>query len=474
MNTQWSEFTERVQKPGVERNFVIAMALLFILAFCAAWVVEPLYVVVLVIATPLLVWWGARPFVPLLLIAVTFPFTSVELTAGALNVPIADAVAFIAIIAWVFRMLYMRVVHNKRMNAYEFPAWPAALAFFAIAAISAAGTIDPELPFKYVARPLLFFYLAFIFLPVNAIRTRESLERILVAISGLGVVVALYGLVGFIVAPATSFLSRRVVPVDILGINPLASNHNLIANVLIIAIPVTLYLLLKNSTRDQLLQKLLFIGLLIMVVATALTFSRTGWLALFLELLVLFFFQYRHHLRNVARYTGAALVIALPLIAYMTFFSAQDVVQSSNYNRVLLNEIAVAMVQEAPLFGTGPGTFISYVSRNTLYITEFGAPLDSHGFVQKVIGETGILGLLAYSALLLGTLWPILRRVRAYTANAGEYSQDQYLAVSLMAMAAGAAFFQLFQTSYFIGLMWLPIGIALAGSRIALEENKAH
>ncbi|PIW36788.1 MAG: hypothetical protein COW24_03825 [Candidatus Kerfeldbacteria bacterium CG15_BIG_FIL_POST_REV_8_21_14_020_45_12] len=151
----------------------------------------------------------------------------------------------------------------------------------------------------------------------------------------------------------------------------------------------------------------------------------------------------------------------------MLYFSLQAPVQSSNENRLILNDVALEMFQEYPLFGQGPGTFIPTLERNRVYIEEFGAPLDSHGIIQKVGSELGVVGLVAYFSMSLFVLWKVFSAYRKQSLD----SDWAYLLVSLLMMVAGTLFFQLFQTSYYVAKLWFPIGLAVSAVAMVSKQQ---
>jgi O-antigen ligase len=87
-----------------------------------------------------------------------------------------------------------------------------------------------------------------------------------------------------------------------------------------------------------------------------------------------------------------------------------------------------------------------------VYTLEYGEALDAHGFIQKMLVETGIFGLVAFVGFLGWVLQTIAKQVR----------RDVFYQ-ALLCMVAGAMVFQLFNTSYLNSVLWLPIGLALAG-----------
>jgi fructose-specific phosphotransferase system IIC component len=110
---------------------------------------------------------------------------------------------------------------------------------------------------------------------------------------------------------------------------------------------------------------------------------------------------------------------------------------------------------------------MSILGSAELFTEDFGDPLDAHGFVQKIILEEGVLGLLFFG-LFLGY---VLQRLWKYqAAREKDYLLFQIFFISVL----GAIVFQLFNTSYFNANMWMPIGIALAGLQLyVFGENYA-
>jgi O-antigen ligase len=348
-------------------------------------------------------------------------------------------------------------VQPHAVHTFRLPAIWAFSAFLLCAALSVVNSWDQAASLKYVIRPVLFFYVVYVVLVVNTITTKRLLMHVLWLMYLVGVLIAVYGAVGFFLVDAESFLQRRAAPFGIGGVYPLGTNHNLIADVMVTTVPVGLFLI--SQAKRQLNRKWIFLGTIVMLSVALGTFSRSAWLALCVELIVLFALYYRTHMRSLLRYVGVAAVIAIPFVAYIFFFSTQDAVSSSTQNRLILSDIAQEMFSEYPLFGAGAGTFVSYVENNRVYMQEFGAPLDAHGFVFKVGSEMGIFGLLSYVALLI-TIVVIL--IRAFW-RAAPPTYD-VLCVSMLMMAAGSIFFQLFQTSYFVSKLWFPLGVALAAA----------
>jgi O-antigen ligase len=275
-------------------------------------------------------------------------------------------------------------------------------------------------------------------------------------------------------------LIPRAKPIAICGWAPLGFNHNALAELLITIIPLNWLLIILN--KNETIKKVLLLILILMISILLLTFSRTGWICLFLEILLFWYFIYREQTKKLFKKIPSLALLILP-IAFIFFLLMFQLLTSSvgwqaNENRLFLNEISYEAFLNHPIIGNGAGTFVSLVRANPAYILEYGQPLDSHGVIQKIAVESGILGLIAFLAFV----FYILRKLfLAYTAchsrarlqrcsNCGQEGGNLLFAFFVIALAS--FIFQLFSTSYFIANFWLPIGIGLATVKI-VESKKS-
>jgi hypothetical protein len=165
------------------------------------------------------------------------------------------------------------------------------------------------------------------------------------------------------------------------------------------------------------------------------------------------------------------MIIISPLLWKMSSLQAKNT--SSTENRILLTEIAFEAFKEKPLIGYGNGEFVNLVSENIRFRAKYGEPLDSHGMLQKLLVENGIIGLSAWLFLLL-----YLART-AFLALKRYYPKLKWMLPFCLA-AGGGLFFQFFNTSYFKGRVWLPIVLFLIAIKFSDEiyakknNNPAH
>jgi hypothetical protein len=459
-----SRFVLAVRTPGRVRTTTLLCTVVWFILFGGLWFVQPILPIVWLVATLAVALCVHAPLLPIYGIALTYPFISWEIVAGSLNIPIVDVIGTIGCCAWICRLLWEIVVHRRRPHHLLLWGLPLFLAWVVIACISALGAFEPWLSLKFVLRPLAFFYPVFVLLPLNHIRHSDHLYRILQLMFMVGIIVALYGAYGYLTSDAINFLSRRAVPVPIFGFNPLGGNWNLIADVMVTTIPIGFFLL--NYLKDASQKKLIFLGLAVLIGVDLLTFSRSGWLALMVEGVIMVLLLYRDRLRSLLVSSIPIAFLLSPVVIFMLLFSSQDQAESSNYNRSILTDIAIAQWREHPWFGAGPGTFYDSVGRNYVYLVEFGSPLDAHGFIQKIMAELGSFGLITFMALLSYILLKIFFAIRHFR----QHPVAGPLLICMFMMVAGSIFFQLFQTSYFVAKLWFPMGVALAAVHVARKE----
>lgn len=387
---------------------------------------------------------------------------------GAITAPISDLAAIILGSALLVSLWFGWIRGKKNMLREMSGHLVWYILFIIWAIISAVHVYDHQvaLSIKYVLRPMVFAYLAFLLMPYLIIQKRRTLYGLFATWTVLGFLIALYGLSSLFLVASDGF--PRVTPYPIFGITPLGVNHNLLAEPLVALIPVSIFMtLLAFKKKSEWFPLLRFISIF-MIIITLLTLSRAAWLALAVQAAI--FAYYNRDLARVwwkrlmARQWILALV-ALPIVAYMAIFLTSSIVSSSNESRQTMLAIVTYYVGRTPWLGYGPGSFINIMGDTTVFIIEYGNPLDSHGFLQKILLENGIIGLILFLAFLSAVFRSLAKRLHAGGMI------PSYLGQFVFMMAAGAVIFQLFNTSYFLSTMWLPIGVALTSARLLGEKE---
>jgi hypothetical protein len=387
---------------------------------------------------------------------------------GSIDIQLAEVVAMSLVGAWALKVAYLWWKRRDTNWKIWLPlGWPMAWLVAAHAAsLFSPFKPDPVLVIKNSLRPVAWCYLIYVALTVNLIRSRKRLLMALGVITATGLFAALMGFVSL--GAGAGPLGWRARPLSMLGVMPLGDNHNLLAEWLVVTVPITLALALLMKDRRN--ARLLGVAAAFQAAIALLTFARSAWIVLALEAICFGWFVWRDRMMRWLRPALVAAVVLLPMGAAMLAFSSTALVQSSTSTRVMLSEIAFSLWRESPWLGMGAGTFLDRVGSTQVFLIEYGAPLDSHGWIQKLLAETGLLGL----AAAIGLVWAAGAFTRDARARFIPHSVEWRAFTALATGAFGSLVYQLFNTSYWTGKMWLPLGIMLAASRALLERHDSE
>ena len=375
---------------------------------------------------------------------------------GSVDVSLAEAILFFVLCAWALKLVFL---WWKRRDQNWHPRLPAAESYILLFLAHLASVFSPLLPdpvlvMKFALRPVLFDYLAFIALPVNLIRSRKRLLPVLAVVSAVGLFAAFNGLVSIFFPSSGGFLGRAH-PFPIFGIGALGENHNELAEILVVTTMFTFAL--AELVKDAPTKRLLRAAALFQCAIGLLTFTRTAWIVFALQVVVLFATEWRETVKKNLSTVCLVLALLFPLGVGMAAYSVSQTAQSSNSTRLMLTQIALQLYESSPWVGSGAGTFLERLGSTRVFLVEYGDPLDSHGFIQKIAAETGTFGLIALFLVCfqIGTiLWQGRRGIVIPTWRRAF--------ILIIAGAGGAFIYQLFNTAYWSGVLWLPVGIALA------------
>ena len=454
------EFLTSKNWNDASKAVVIVFIIIALFSLLAVNFIEPGWVLGIDVSILVLILFLRFPVWGFYLMAATFPFVGWQIQVVSLSVPMVDMLALFLLVAVVIRYVVHLPLTKNEFNLKNFPGLFFALVFFAACGFSIYYNQNNELVWvaiKYFLRPIIFFYLMFVVLPTHIIRDKKIFLRVVKIMVAVGVFSGILGLLS-VVFSVGPWYSHRAVPFLLGNLNFLGGNQNAIAEVLTVTIPLALLLMyesLKIKERGWYVLTMVFMSLVLL-----LTFSRAGWLAFLIELLILFFVHYKH---KINRFALAAIILSavfVPLIFYFGVWNQIDWVQSSNSSRIAMLQVAWSYFKESPWLGQGLNSFQSLMANTFIYTVDFGDPLDSHGFVQKVATEAGLAGLVGFVGLL-GYLF--YKYVKTYARAVS--AQAKTVVLCLILMFCGIVFFELFSTSYYIATMWLPIGVGVAGLR---------
>ncbi|OQB19216.1 MAG: O-Antigen ligase [Parcubacteria group bacterium ADurb.Bin192] len=409
-------------------------------------------------------------FLPFLGFTVSIPTGSLKFGerafGGSIDLFLGETILLFVLGAWAIKIFYLW--YKRRDSNWQpiLPLWQPYLALTGAHLISVFSSYapDPVMVLKFVLRPVLFCYVAFVVMPVNLIRSRRRLKAVLGILTVVGVLASLNGLLSLASVESIGSFVRRAHPIALFGLSPIGENHNVLAELLLMTGPLSMALavLAKKDRWKSLLFGLAGLQLLVALM----TFARTAWIVFFAQAVFMLATVWRPMVKKYISELLFLIILLIPLALIQIQFSFSHVAQSSNSTRWMLTDIAYQAFLEHPIIGSGAGTYVWRVGSAQVFIQEFGDPLDAHGFWQKLMTETGLLGILTYAWLLLAGVEMIRHTLKFIPKN------KQLAAYALVCSAGGAILYQFLNTAYWTAHMWLPVGIMLAGISILRHADR--
>ncbi|MCR4279856.1 MAG: O-antigen ligase family protein [Candidatus Komeilibacteria bacterium] len=441
------------RQQGILAAVVVAVAALVALV-PSAYVITPLAMILLLS----LLWkrtvWGIA------LATLLYPFSQNYLWLGSsTNIPYADVVMLFILIVWLAKTLYFSVLdkhwHLSRQSLYNILPF---LALLLAGALSLLNVWPEQMAesIRYWWRFVGFTYLAYFFVTQEVIKKARDFWHVSYFIFGLGVFLSVMG-VASVFWPEISRSFPMATPLSWFGLFPFAASHNLLAEALVSIIPFSALVVYK--VQDDSLKKYLWLGVFLMFAVALLTFSRTGWIVLLVEILLFTGLYYNYNLKKILQKYWLWLLLLVVLAGLYFFTWGQSYfVTSSNDARLAMIEASLDLFRLEPLVGHGVGTWLSLTSGNIYYTFQFGLPYEQHGVIWKLIAEQGIIGLLVW----LGIMFYLVYRAVKVWLNLEKNNPWRLTALVALIVISGQIIFQMLDTGYYSPKMWLPIGLSFA------------
>lgn len=387
------------------------------------------------------------------------------------NAPPADLLGLLILLAWLWKMIRENPIRllPQQLKKITWSSLGLFALFLLLAAISASQSFFVAIGLKYLARFIILNYLVYIILIPNVITEHRHFIKMIKVYFGICLLIASLSFLQYLYNFNLQTIPR-ITPFFLNNFTWLGINHNLLMELLIPAIPLGVILIKLNDHNPRLKKKLLF-GIIFIGLVTILTLSRAAWLGLVLLIgltLILLIIEANHQfhlkrrLKNAYRkLSGPALFTLLILITTAIPFLKSQEITSSNTNRLMQWQIGFDALRLNPWLGAGPGSFMEIINRDPFFVREFGGNLDAHGWPLKILTETGILGLIAFSTFLI---WFFADKIISFLKKR-TVSCKIILGYAIIS-GLTAVFLQLFTTSYFTPKMWLPLGILVISQKI--------
>lgn len=406
-----------------------------------------------------------RPSLGIYLLAIFLPVIGWDFYFGNFILPLIDLLAIINLGAFLINHFYKKISSSEKEPALKWPLIIPFSLFFLASIISNILSIQPGNSFYYFLRWPFFLYFAYIFAPANIITNAKILKRsvILIFISTMAVLLSGYlSLINQDIQNAFFRLHSS----RFFGLYPFGENHNLIAEFLNVG--AFFILVIKEFIKEPRYRRLINAIFIITAIGILLTFSRAAWITLSLQCIIYLVYRLKNEVEAKRK---AASLIFLALIAITPIFWKMNTLQDNNTgstaSRLLLSEISYKAWLEKPLFGHGSGEFINLVGADIRFTANHGEPMDSHGLIQKVLAENGLIGLIAW----LGILFYLARF--GFLAVKKYYPKVKWVLPFALA-AGGGIFFQLFNTSYYKGRVWLPLILFVIAIEMSEKRQRLY
>jgi len=365
------------------------------------------------------------------------------------------------------------------------------LSFIIICVLSLIWSNSPFISLKelplFLAGPLLYFII------VNNIYDERQINRIIGAVIIVG---GLFGIYGILQYNGIDFLFW-VGNVERGKVFGLFGNAGYFAEYLILPLPIAVSLFLVS--KNKMIKLILLIGILTMVGAMILTFTRTPYLSLivsFIFMLFLFLVSRGKILFKenkkifIVIFTAIVLIVALFVIP--TSLNEKGTVLSTIKERVSISELGseftsgrraaiwkytIPMIREHLLLGSGIGSFkynsLRYQAKffdqgDNRALYPYGVADKTHNEYLQLAAELGIIGLIIFIWLIFAYFYyglKILKREKE------RYKQGVIIGLmgSVMAFLIDSIFWFPLHHSFTSSLFWLCLGLLVV---MGLKEDE--
>ncbi len=370
-------------------------------------------------------------------------------------------------LSWLLRALAARIPRERRSLHLNLPL----LLYIAISAFSMLIAQDVALSsfelFLLVEASLVYFYVA------NNIQTRgDALFVVRMLLGGCLLESVIMIIMQFTVTPSTQWdfpihiIAEPAWSGGLMRIGGTIGVPNVAGaylSILLACAAVVLFTSLEG-VRGWLAMSVLGFG----GFALIFTFSRGAWIALIVAVFVICFSVWFRRGLSLKGPIALLMVAALLYIPFHSLISERvfgdD--KGSAEVRIPLMKLAYRMIADNPVLGVGANNFSVAMDRYLTPEFRHGWRFTVHNKYLLVLAETGIGGLLAYVAFLLGTLRTGWRCWKL---------QDPLLSPLALGFAAGIAghmvhlTVDLFHVRPVQQLLWLVAGLLTAMYRISAE-----
>jgi putative inorganic carbon (hco3(-)) transporter len=256
---------------------------------------------------------------------------------------------------------------------------------------------------------------------------------------------------------------------------------NIFAQIMVVLVPISFERFLHEKNKGLRLAALWAFA--VSVLTILLTYSRGGFVALAVSMLVLFlYYPPRRFQIPILILSVVVFIAVLPpnyinRLSTLTMFFQPRLTNGINevslQGRLSENLTAWEMVKSHPLFGVGLSSYrylFPFYSKS-LGIALVATERDAHNLYLEVLAETGVIGFLVFSVLLFVSFRTVFRARRIFLqANMNNYAG---MVTGFLAGLTGYFVAGLFIHNAFPRFFYLLLGLALS-LRLVAQNTSAE
>lgn len=248
---------------------------------------------------------------------------------------------------------------------------------------------------SFWAVSLLICYILLFYLSLTFIQFRVHLRNTQYIVIIIASLLSVFGFIKLIGLNPFSFYeySSSAYRLSSTYVNP---DH--FAGYIEMALPLLLGTILTGYHKDFLVP--MFFAVLLLIVALIYTFSRGGWISLFvglISLVIIFLADLHMNKKKLIILLSVALAVCLMILLASTPLTQRlltlfDIGYIPNFRgRIIAWEGVVNMIQDYPFLGTGPGTFSIIFSQYQPPGTGGAFYLEAHNDYLHFVSDVGLL-----------------------------------------------------------------------------------
>ena len=316
---------------------------------------------------------------------------------------------------------------------------------------------------------LMVFFILFTLVVENNLDSWEKAENLVLLMVLAGGVVSVIGIGQYVfgVSGAAAWLDSEMFG-SVTRVYATLENPNVLAEYLILAIPLGGALLLASRDNGRRLTALVCCGL--MCVCMILTFSRGGWLGLLMAGGI-FVILLKPSLMILLPFALVALWFVLPDTVINRFTSIGNMQDGSTSYRFSIWMGTIAMLKDYWLCGIGPGT-AAFNLVYPAYSYNTATAQHSHNLFLQILSDGGLCAFVVFFAVI----FVFCRMICGALSRTGSWRSRCYL---IAAISGVGGFMVQSMTDYTFYnyrvalLFWVVLGLGAAFARLSQQEERA-